>query len=65
MVARVPWEHEAQFESDVFNRGIYYQLEDGRAHNPEVAGSNLALATQIIKRKGNRNNATCSDKDTI
>ena len=22
MVARVPWEHEAQFESDVFNRGI-------------------------------------------
>ena len=23
MVARLPWEHEAQFESDVFNRGIF------------------------------------------
>ena len=64
MVARVPWEHEAQFESDVFDRGIYYQMEDGRAHNPEVAGSSPAPATHI-KKKGNEDNATCSDKDTI
>ena len=69
MVSRLPWEHEAQFESDVFNRGtgtdlrsksvllskakdkplvVYnYQMEDGRAHNPEVAGSNPVPATLI------------------
>ena len=31
MVARLPWEHEAQFESDVFNRGI---LSNGRLPGP-------------------------------
>ena len=25
--ARVPWEHEAQFESDISNRGVFNQLE--------------------------------------
>ena len=40
------------------------KLEDGRAHNPEVVGSSPAPATHK-KSKGNRNNATCSDKDTI
>ena len=39
-------------------------MEDGRAHNPEVAGSNPAPATQNNK-KGKRKNVTCSDKDTI
>ena len=62
MVARLPWEHEVQFESDVFNRGIYYQLEDGRAHNPEVAGSSPAPATHILIRKEKENAIYCNDE---
>ena len=38
--------------------------EDSRAHTPEVAGSNPVPATQKYK-KGNKNNAINSDKDTI
>ena len=53
MVAYGIWDPVAQFESDISNRGIFYQMEDGRAHNPEVAGSNPAPATQrlMIRRK--------------
>ena len=43
--ARLAWDHEARFESDVFNRGVFNQLEDGQAHNLEAAGSNPAPAT--------------------
>ena len=45
MGARLAWDHEARFESDVFNRGVFNQLEDGQAHNLEAAGSNPAPAT--------------------
>ena len=46
MVAYGIWDPVAQFESDISNRGIFYQMEDGRAHNPEVAGSSPVPATQ-------------------
>ena len=40
-------------------------MEDSRAHNPEVAGSNPVPATQI-KKKGNKNNAIfIRNKETI
>ena len=53
MVAYGIWDPVVQFESDISNRGIFYQMEDGRAHNPEAAGSNPAPATQrlMIRRK--------------
>ena len=61
MVAYGIWDPVAQFESDISNRGIFYQMEDGRAHNPEVAGSNPAPATQriMIRRK---TNVICNDQ---
>ena len=61
----MPWEHEAQFESDISNRGVFNQLEDGQAHNLEAAGSNPVPATLSKKNstKGKKNNAIyCTDK---
>ena len=39
-------------------------MEDSRAHNPEVAGSNPVPATQIIKKE-KRNNANYRNDETI
>ena len=40
-------------------------MEDSRAHNPEVAGSNPVPATQVLRKKEKRNNAIYNYDETI
>ena len=59
MGARLAWDHEARFESDVFNRGVFNQLEDGQAHTLEAAGSNPVPATLSKKEFNERKEKQC------
>lgn len=63
----VQWQHACpgsmrRSSNLTFSIAGYYQMEDSRAHNPEVAGSSPVPATHILIRKEKENVIYCNDE---